>query len=437
MATQSEITRAVINYIRTGVEPPGLLSWIQRYAPHLYYGTKYFVTRASEGYAYTDEAIGGWAQSVTNATSGGWDSYSTPTPYRDTAPVAAPTAGTVVAGYAPPPAGYNAVETPGGVSYVPQPETTAAAGVPAGAPAGAPATSAGPTTPAGPTPEQEAAIDAKKLQQGDARAQLDKILGDLGLGVLSEEAWLRIQRDESEAQILQWVYGTKEYQAHYSGLVTLKERAKAGEAVSVMNEKEYNDYLQSASSIMRFYNIPADFYDTRDDIGALIGKGVSLREIEERVTNGYDQVAKSPAPVKDAFAEMFGIHGDAMLAAFFLDPTKGEALIERNIRTAQALGYSRMAGGQMTGTGATRVGSMGLSADQVRQGVQSIAGMNDALTETISENQDLTADQAGVDAVFNGNIEPIRRRTDQRRADFAGGGGAAQTRTGLGFGSSE
>lgn len=196
------------------------------------------------------------------------------------------------------------------------------------------------------------------------------------------------------------------------------------------------EYRQNVKSVMFNAGIPSGFYDSNQDYADLIGKGVSAKELSDRVLNGFDKVAHAPQEVKDVFNSYFGAQGEAALATFFLDPSKGSELLTKMATQGEIGGAGKRFGFDVNVDQAGRLAELGVDARSAQQGFEQAKTLNPLTQETISETQDLTS-QDTINTVFGvggDSAEQVKRRQQERSAAFQGGGGAAQTQGGLGVG---
>lgn len=268
----------------------------------------------------------------------------------------------------------------------------------------------------------------------DARVYIDGLLDEMGLGELKDWAWEQIKLDHSVERIRQDLRQTDVYKARFAGLVA---RVDAG--LPAMSEAEYLAYEESADQLMRQSAIPAGMRN-RQIYADLIAGNVSLAELNERIENGYVRVNSAAPEIRAAFAEYFGAAGDGALAAFFIDKDLALPVLQRMVRTAETAGVGRQFGFDIGQDRAGQIADTGVGAEEARSGFSQLEQLDPLFTETVTEQLDLTAEEQGADAVFElgqGGREAIEKRTREREAAFAGGGGGNLGQRGIGFGSAE
>ena len=135
--------------------------------------------------------------------------------------------------------------------------------------------------------------------------------------------------------------------------------------------------------------------------------------------------------------QFFGVEGDAAMAAFFLDPARTTASLDRAARTAYTAGMGRNVGLDLDQTISDRVASLPSTYAGIWENLRSVASMNrdgGVFDEGFTETADLTAEGTGIDAVFFGDgaaAAQMERRILERDANARSStGGAIITQAG-------
>ncbi len=252
----------------------------------------------------------------------------------------------------------------------------------------------------------------------DARDYIDGILSEYGIGGLSDWAWEQIVDGASIDRIIQSLRQQPLYQQRFGGMLLRQEQG-----LPAISESEYIAFERQAFQLMRSYGLPEGFYDQPEDFVAMIGNDLSLNELNQRISNGFARVTQNAPPeVLDAFARMYGTNGVAELAALYLDPDRQMPRLLEQAQSAEFAGYGDLYGFDASRDEAERVGRLGLSTQEIRRGVDTLAEANPFFEETVSEDTDLRAESEGADYVFAGGpgSDAVRRRIDERRAAFGG-----------------
>lgn len=278
--------------------------------------------------------------------------------------------------------------------------------------------------------EEEDEDEDKDLGNASAQALIRQTLDRYGLGQLADWAWTQLQNGRSYEEILLELREQPVFKARFKAIDI--RRANGLNAVSPETIIEYEN---TARDLMRKSGLPSGFYDQFDDFAELIGKGVSLQSVAQRIEQSWDRVVNAPQEVRDAFGDLYGIRGDQALAALMFDPDKAETKLEDMARSAVAGGAMRAAGFGMDAITAGRLAGFDFEDQTVRAGFARLAQLRSVFTETMGERnqQDLDAMDEGVNSIFDigAGAEAIERRVSGRINEFAGGGGAYATNEGL------
>jgi hypothetical protein len=187
-------------------------------------------------------------------------------------------------------------------------------------------------------------------------------------------------------------------------------------------ENSYTTVLQAAGFPPGFYDDPAT------DFQGFIARNTSPAEINRRVNEGYTAVKNADPEVVKQFKELYGIT-EGELAAYFLDPTRQEALITKSMESAQIAAEGRRAAGIQLGVGqAEELQQAGVTSATARQGFANIAAQQELFNPLQGEQAISQAEQVG--GTFGTNTaaaQRIAQRKRQRSAEFESGGGFART----------
>ena len=263
----------------------------------------------------------------------------------------------------------------------------------------------------------------------DARQVFQNFLDNLGLGHMVDLI--------NEAVVNSWdpsVF-TAKVEADARFKQAFPEIDAARKAGIEMNAGQVLEYRTGVKQIMSEAGMPKDFYDSADDFPNLIGKGISLTELSSRMEKGFMKVAQAPQEVKDAFNSFFGAQGESALASFFLDPNRSISALTQMAEQSEISGTGRRFGFDINLDFSERLREIA-GVERAAQGIEQAFNVRELATETIEETTDLTS-QDLLEGTLGENTEDRERmeqRLMQRRADFAGGGGGAQTQRGFGTG---
>jgi hypothetical protein len=275
-------------------------------------------------------------------------------------------------------------------------------------------------------------------QPSDAFAQIEQILRSIDLEALIPFAKEQIQQGVSADQFLVNLREQDAFRVRFGVIFDLEGQGRQLVPGGGLTDqvRAVLQYENTAKEIME--DLPPRFYDTPDDIQKFIAAGISIDELAQRVDQGFAAVRDAPPEVRQAFAEFFGVSGDAALASYFLDPDVAETALLEQIRTAEISGAGAMFGFDVDRQQAERLGDFGFGFGQATQGFSRAARLRPLASELTFERdnlteQDLIGSQFGTDPLA---AERVRRRQEARVAPFEGGGAGSFSEQGaLGGGS--
>lgn len=232
---------------------------------------------------------------------------------------------------------------------------------------------------------------------------------------------------------------TETYRNRFAGMEELRSR---GQAIS---EAEYIQLESSYRNVMSNYGLPTTYYDTPQDYARLIGAGLSVNEVEQRVVAAKQ--AMNPLVAAELRQYYDVTEGDLTAYMLGLTDEKGLAVasarnqeqIRKQGRAAQIGAAAERAGFSMDREYAERLGgtSVGQTVDPFQMGtLAQLEGTFDQARRTA--NRDATL--AGIDsetyserdalaAAFGDDQKKLasERRAKRERARFAGSSGVASS----------
>lgn len=257
-------------------------------------------------------------------------------------------------------------------------------------------------------------------EQKNALADLRSTLDMYGLGSLVDWAWNQIVQGASENQILLDLQQTPEFKQRFPAI-----EARRRQGLPPLSPGEYVTYEARATEMMRAAGLPKGFWDSPDDFTKLLTGDVSLNELQQRVTLAKQAAFGVPQDVRDHLARDYGIDA-GHIAAAFLDPSRGEPLLERQFMASQIGAAGDRAGYGTSRADNERLTDLGVSADQAQQGFSTLANSRELFGSLPGENTTGISHDEQLAAVFEGNSDAqrkVKRRQEQRTAAFGGGGG--------------
>jgi hypothetical protein len=276
--------------------------------------------------------------------------------------------------------------------------------------------------------EQSQLEAATKRRKEDARVTMANVLNTYGLGDLSDYVYNEIIVKETvnlnnpDAII----FAIREQPAYKKRFAANATRLKNG--LTELLPGEYIGLEDQFKTMIRSNGLPAGFYDSEDDLRKLIEGDVSPSEFQRRIQDGYNAVVNADPEVKRQFKEFYGVT-DGGLAAYFLDPKRGEPLLANQARAAQIAASGLKQGGiQISGSFAENLAQRGITEQQARAGFGEVGALGE-LRQTFAGETALSGEQLagaafGIDVAAQQELE---RRKKLRTGEFAGGGSFART----------
>lgn len=267
---------------------------------------------------------------------------------------------------------------------------------------------------------KDAGVEAPKGRDTSGEKILQAALSEYGLGGLGTKM-LEYYRGEGAGSIdATYIYMREqpEYQKRFPGM---KGREEAG--LGPISEEAYIQWEGAAKSLFDKYEIPPEFYDTVEEKAAFIAGDVDPTELARRIEDGYLAAMSAPPEYLQALQEQYGITQGA-LAAFFLDPEKGEKIIERQWTAAQIGGEAKKTGfGSLTAQQAEMLQGYGVDQKEAQQGFGLTAERQQA---GFFEGSGITREEqiAAVGGDVGAQIK-TERQQKRRTSAFEGGGGSA------------
>jgi len=230
------------------------------------------------------------------------------------------------------------------------------------------------------------------------------------------------------------------FKDRFPGIAAAQARREAGErGVYVPTPAEYLEFEEKSREVITHYGVPADFLD-KDDIAKMVAGGVSAAELEERVVNGYWDAMNSPPEVRDQLQRLYGV-GAGQLAAFFLNPDKGEKILQRQWAATNVAGQAAIARyGNLSVGEAEGLVDAGVDEGRARAGF-GLLGQSGEIIDPILGDRDPGMTREQELGVIKGDVAAqteMEKRARRRRGAFEGGGGFASGNTGVsGLGTAE
>lgn len=274
----------------------------------------------------------------------------------------------------------------------------------------------------------DAAASSTTPAQSSARAIVQQMLDQWGLGQLAGMAWGLITQNASTDEVAYQLRQTDEYKQRFAGNIA---RQKNGQRP--LTEAEYISNEESYQQAARQYLGPlGDQMYGKSDYANWIAGGVSPQELANRLQQRAAYVAAAPEDQR-AFMAYNGVSQDMAVAAF-TDPNRALPLIQRQLDEAQLGGAAQRAGLNLTAGQASHLAEIGVSLGDATTGFTHLAAAQQLLSPLPGEAGPAISQDEALAGTLEGNADAaqkLSRRQQARQAAFQDGGGFASGQGGL------
>lgn len=290
------------------------------------------------------------------------------------------------------------------------------------------AVNAGATTSTSTTAEQKSSF----VPNPDAGSVIEAKLAEYGLGKLGATLWGNYLNELVDINNLDpAIYALRNedlYKQRFKANAARTDPNRPGGPLPELLPGQYLSLENQYKQVVRVNGLPAGFYDSTDDIEKLMEGVVSPLEFQNRIEQGYNAVANADPEVLRQFKEMYGV-SDGHLAAYFLDPARGETLIKRQAEAANIAARGLESGGiQLSRATAEDLAARGYSPEAISTSFGNIGKLGELTTqmagETALSQGQIVGSAFGYDTQASQELE---RRKRLRVGEFQGGGSFART----------
>lgn len=271
----------------------------------------------------------------------------------------------------------------------------------------------------------------------DAHSIINQFLSDYGLEGLGQWAWTQYT-NAGGGQLGMDVVNAElpQQEAFKTRFPAISARLRAGlPSITPTDYINYENGLRQAF-IQNGIALPIGGQDFTNIVSGLLTKDVSLNEVvNDRIGKALSGYSEAPDLVKQAFDQVYGVHGASALVSKILDPNLTDPHVQQLAQAANLLGTGRRFGIDMGVTGAEALAQLdqGQSGNGAQQ-FNKLAQISPLFNANVGENPNLTAGNQGVGFEFGTDAQAateVQRRLNERQAAFAGSGGAAVTSSGV------
>lgn len=279
--------------------------------------------------------------------------------------------------------------------------------------------------------QQKAKVEADKMaSKMKASDKLRAMFEGYGLGSLANFIDKRIMEDASEEVVLLELYEQPEYKMRFPGMGNLRAKKRT------ITEGEYMNIEKAMTQTARFFDLPQGFYDNPEDFGKLIGSEVSAKEYQDRLQVGQDLARQMSPSARAQLQEFFNV-GEGGITAYVLDPDRALALIQKQAKAAQFVGFGREKGFKLEGMTAAQAEQIAgteayskLSALQMEQALGQAAQLRKTQSRLTGIEGEVYNEQEALKAVIEGSPEAVlasQQRAQREGARFGGSAGITGT----------
>ena len=269
------------------------------------------------------------------------------------------------------------------------------------------------------------------LEQGNQSGSqiINDLLKEWGLDGIAATVWNNFKAGDPTAKITDFIRSTPQYSARFPGISAL---AKKGQAIT---EADYISKEVADQQVMRAYlGTSSGLWTDRNTLGNLIANQVSTSELSNRLQAAQSSVLSADPATVQFLKDNYGLtSGD--LTAYFLNPDKALADIQRRADAGQLGGIAAETGFGISGTQADALAAQGVNPAASRNTFAQL-GMDGQLQQALpgdfSTGQ--VSQQQLLDASFKGDASAQKALSDtiaKRKAVFQDNGGFATDNQGV------
>lgn len=249
--------------------------------------------------------------------------------------------------------------------------------------------------------------DPLTSQQQGVYDYLRQVFAGYGLEALAPDILKMVQQGYDGSTITYLLRQTDSYKQRFAGN---EIRVKNGYAA--LEPSEYLQLEQAYKNAAQAYNLPATFYDNPGDFADLIGKDISGKEFADRAAHAFKYAQASSPATKSLLFEYYGIT-DSQITAYFLDPTKAQAIIDRQAAAIDIGAEAARQGLVESRARAENFADLGVGADRAAAGYAQAAYAQQSGQLDIAKRfgEDLTTEDLSDE--FVGGLASARRKRER------------------------
>jgi outer membrane biosynthesis protein TonB len=260
-------------------------------------------------------------------------------------------------------------------------------------------------------------------------AAKDKLINLFKAQGITDEAFAtfisnNIMNDVSEAQTLIELYDQPAYKLRFPGMAKLRTKNRT------ITEAEYIGLENQMVQTLKFFDLPAGFYDDRATLGKIIENEVSPKEVQDRAQMAQDLARAADPNVRNALMDFYKV-GEGAITAYFLNADKALPLLQKSAKAAEIAGIGKTYGFANFGMAeAEQLGVQDAYAKLSASDLTKAFGQASQLASTQSRlaylDKDTYSDREALDAILEGDQKAIlasTKRAQREQARFGGSSG--------------
>lgn len=227
----------------------------------------------------------------------------------------------------------------------------------------------------------------------------------------------------SSDQINLTLQGTPEWQARFAG-----NQQRVAQGLAPLDPASYIALESQYDQLMRSYNLPPGFYDSKEQTDSWIGGNVSANELSDRLQMANTAYLSAPDESRQAWDQFYGnTHGVGGAVSAILDPHTAESVIQQQVATAGIGGAALGQGLHANQAVALKAAQQGVSLDSARAAYRDIATRlptDQSIAGRFGANFGQTQEE---NATLLGQGDALRQQQtlySEEQSQFAGHGGA-------------
>lgn len=263
-------------------------------------------------------------------------------------------------------------------------------------------------------------------QDTSARAIIERALTEYGLGGLSARYWERYLNNGGNLdQLFLDIRKEPEYITRFPAIGRLAEKGRA------LSEREYIELEKTYVELNRRAGLPSGFYDSPEDFADLIENDVAPTEYAGRLKAWTAYTYQSDPVMREELGRLYdATPGD--ITAYLMDATRALPLIEQQFLTAEISAASRRSSyGTLTREEAEQLTNRGVTKEDADKGFEELVNLGELFDPNIGDDAESFGKEAQLNSAFGQDVatrNKVKRRGEERSAEFQGGGGYAAGR---------